>query len=46
LSRQGCSRFALRAQADKDVRDPLSKKLIDELALLFYYRLNTGKEVI
>ena len=30
----------------QDVRDPLSKKLIDELELLFYYHLNTGKEVI
>ena len=30
----------------QDVRDPLSKKLIDEFELLSYYHLNTGKEVI
>ena len=29
-----------------DVRDPLSKILIDEFELLSYYHLNTGKEVI
>jgi hypothetical protein len=28
------------------VKDKIPKKLVDELALLFYYRLNTGKEVI
>jgi hypothetical protein len=38
--------FALGAQADKDVRDLIPKKLIDEFALLFYYSLNTGREVI
>ena len=45
---KGCSRCALKA--DKDVRDPINhaipKKLIDEFELLFYYHLNTGKEVI
>jgi hypothetical protein len=36
---------ALRS-AGQDVHDPIPKKLIDELALLSYYQLNTGKEVI
>jgi hypothetical protein len=30
----------------QDVRDLIPKKLIDEFALLFYYSLNTGREVI
>jgi hypothetical protein len=38
--------FVLRRSGGQDVRDPIPKKLIDDLTLLFYYHLNTGKEVI
>jgi hypothetical protein len=35
-----------RARAGSDVRDGREKISIDDFALLSYYRLNTGKEVI
>jgi len=44
----GCYTKIVRAarSGEQDVRDPDLKKLIDEFALVFYYHLNTGKEVI
>jgi len=36
----------VRKVCDLPSRDLLQKKLIDQFALLFYDRLNTGKEVI
>jgi hypothetical protein len=37
------ARFANR---NRNLNKLRSKKIVDELALQFYYRLNTGKEVI